>query len=113
MMKYWLNVSYMVELICACLLFLKPVRKRKHFVLIATVLSISMLILVGFYNEFVGKPDSVAGEIFYWAVYLIISILFVWICMGQSIVLLVLLQYSIYLIVLCRYIILPEGKARW
>ena len=58
MMKYWLNVSYMVELICACLLFLKPVRKRKHFVLIATVLSISMLILVGFYNEFVGKPDS-------------------------------------------------------
>ena len=33
MMKYWLNVSYMVELICACLLFLKPVRKRKHFVL--------------------------------------------------------------------------------
>ena len=86
MMKYWLNVSYMVELICACLLFLKPVRKRKHFVLIATVLSISMLILVGFYNEFVGKPDSVAGEIFYWAVYLIISILFVWICMGQSIV---------------------------
>lgn len=85
MMRYWLDISYMVELICACLLFLIPVKKRKHFSIIALVLSVCMIGCIGLYNEVIGKPDTVGGELFYWAAYLVMSIFFVWMCMGQSV----------------------------
>ena len=85
MMNYWLDISYMVELICACLLFMSPVKKRKYFPVIAVALSVCMIACIGLYNEFFGKPDTIGGELLYWAAYLLISIFFVWCCMGQSV----------------------------
>lgn len=84
MMKYWLAISYMTELICACLLFLAPVKKRKHFIGIAFFSGMGLILVTGVFNLTVGIPKPLGVHLLYWAIYLILSIGFVWICMGQS-----------------------------
>lgn len=85
MMDYWFNISYMTELIGACLLFLEPVKKRKNFKKIAVFMSVLLIGVTGIFNGIIGIPEPIGVHFLYWAAYLVLSIVFVWICMGESV----------------------------
>ena len=59
MMDYWFNISYMTELIGACLLFLEPVKKRKNFKKIAVFMSVLLIGVTGIFNGIIGIPEPI------------------------------------------------------
>lgn len=77
-LDFWEKISYMVQLIFACLIFMLPVSRKRHFeirvILGGTILPISAYFINSIYVE------QSYGILFlaYWAYYIVASMLFVW-----------------------------------
>lgn len=78
MFDMWLKVSYMVQLISACLIFMLPLRKRKQFGL--RMAAASVVLLAGTYVVNSLYVEQAIGILFflYWGHYILICVLFVW-----------------------------------
>lgn len=83
-MEHWNKIAYMVQLLAGCLVFLASARKRKHFVFIASTLSICLLILAYAINTFYTIPARGIIPGTYWAIYVIVCIGFVWSCLDGT-----------------------------
>lgn len=84
-MKMWIDVSYMVELLVACMLFVYPFRFRKGFILRTGAMSILLLSLAYLENSKWGVPSMGFLHFVYWAAYLIACGVFIWVCMGKGV----------------------------
>lgn len=82
MMRVWDSISYMAELIAACLIFMIPLRKRKDFALRTGAASCIFLLGSWTVNAHLRIPPSGALYLVYWAAYLLLSVGYVWICLG-------------------------------
>lgn len=84
MFDMWLKVSYMVQLIGACLLFMLPLRKKKRFGIRMGVAS-AILILTSYAVNVIDVGQLYGAWFFlYWGLYILICVLFVWIGMDGT-----------------------------
>ena len=82
MMRIWNSISYMAELIAACFIFMIPLRKRKDFALRTGTASCAFLLGSWAVNTHLQIPPSGALYLVYWAAYLLLSVGYVWLCLG-------------------------------
>lgn len=78
MLELWNKISYMVQLLSACMIFMLPARKRAHFA-VRTSIAVVMLILVSFLvNHYYGGLAGSTLPFTYWAFYIVVCVFFVW-----------------------------------
>ncbi|TCL57312.1 GHKL domain-containing protein [Kineothrix alysoides] len=77
----WLKISYMVQLIGACFIFMPPVRKRNYFGWKAGIAAPILIIFSYYLNSM--YTEQTFGLIFflYWGYYIAVCIGFVWLCL--------------------------------
>ena len=73
MWKIWVDNSYMVQILFACMLFIIPAKKRNHFPVVITC-------------SVIGMPETGELAFSYWIIYILCAIVFVWINMKCSVV---------------------------
>lgn len=78
MMLFWDKISYMVQLLLACMIFMAPARKRGHFALRTGILAVCFLLLSYGVNTWAGEPEQGIFLFAYWAFYIVLCVLFVW-----------------------------------
>lgn len=83
-MDFWNHISYMAELLAACMLFLLPRRNSKWFVFKSSGIIIIFLTVSFLVNKMCPFTRSGPLSFLYWAAYLLIVWLFVWMCAGGS-----------------------------
>lgn len=78
MVEYWNRISYTVQLILACLVFMMPAEKRLHFYLRTGLFSAIFIVGTFCYNTIFGIPEGGIAYFIYWAVYIVVAALFCW-----------------------------------
>jgi uncharacterized protein YihD (DUF1040 family) len=86
MWKIWVDNSYMVQILFACILFIIPAKKRNHFPVVITCSVIGMLLLSYLLSAFYEVPETGELAFSYWIIYILCAIVFVWINMRCSVV---------------------------
>lgn len=84
MMEVWNKISYMVELLAACMMFMVPLRKKAGFLYRSGIMTIFFVSLAYAVNANWNPASAGVFSIVYWGAYLIITSLFVWICKGGA-----------------------------
>lgn len=78
MLAFWDNISYMVQLLAACLIFMIPSGKRNNFLMRIAVSGTFMIVLSYVVNRFCAGISEGIFALVYWAVYILACIIFVW-----------------------------------
>lgn len=78
MLDFWEKISYMVQLIFACLIFMLPVSRKRHFEIRVILGSAILLISAYFINSIYVEQSYGILFLAYWAYYIVASMLFVW-----------------------------------
>lgn len=81
MLEIWNNISYIVELLLSCILFLIPLRKKRGFAVRTGLAAFGFVLAVGLLNARLTIPSVSILSFIYWAAYIFLCVLFVWICM--------------------------------
>ncbi len=79
MLEFWEKISYMVQLIAACLIFVLPARKKDDFRIKTTVCAAILLISSYVINSVYIEPDYGVLLFIYWAYYILACIIFAWV----------------------------------
>lgn len=77
-LDFWEKISYMVQLIFACLIFMLPVSRKRHFEIRVILGSAILLISAYFINSIYVEQSYGILFLAYWAYYIVASMLFVW-----------------------------------
>ena len=84
MLEFWDKISYMAELLAACMIFIVPIKKDRtaiHRLILMTVFLILMAYII---NSNWNPESSGVFYVVYWSAYYIATGIFVWICMGGA-----------------------------
>ncbi len=84
MRMFWDKISYLVQLLAACLVFIAPVRKRKYFLLTTVLSSVTMAVFVYSINSIYYMSQSWIMPIIFWTIQLLICVGGVWLCIDGS-----------------------------
>lgn len=84
MLKIWDDISYIVQLLGACILFLIPLRRKYGLVRRTCLVTICFVLMVWFINSRIKDPAPGIWYLIYWAAYLFLCIPFMWLCMGEG-----------------------------
>lgn len=79
-MAFWEKLAYMVQLLTACSVFMYPIRKRENYAWRSIGSAVLLLTVVYFLNSFMGEPPGKTAILLYWIFFLILCLLYVWIC---------------------------------
>ena len=84
MMDQWEKISYIVQLIAACALFMIHSRKRANFVL-RMVLCSGTLVLTSYgVNSILENQKFSVWIVLYWAAFLLVCVLLMYVCLDVS-----------------------------
>lgn len=78
MMEYWDKISYMIQLLAACMIFMLPARKREHFWKRIGGAAFGMVAISFLFNQFFSTWSEGSFAFLYWAFYIIACIFYVW-----------------------------------
>ena len=81
MMDQWEKISYMVQLIVACALFMIHSRKRENFVLRMALCSGAFVLLSYGVNSISEKRNFSIWIVLYWAAFLLVCVLLMYVCL--------------------------------
>ena len=84
MMEIWNDISYMVELLAACMIFMFPLRRKKGFAVRTGGMTVLLLLTAYIFNSRWGIPEGGAFHFIYWAAYLAASVVYIWVSMGKG-----------------------------
>lgn len=84
MMEQWDKISYIVQLIAACVLFMVPCRKREKFVLRAAGCSGAFVLLSYWANSILDQQGSLVWMVLYWAVFLLACVFLMYVCLEMN-----------------------------
>lgn len=76
MMELWDKISYMVQILSACMIFAIPARKKEHFVVWAGGAAMIWILCSYFVNLHYGVPVNGAFPFTYWAFYIVVCIIY-------------------------------------
>lgn len=96
MMEQWNKISYIVQLIAACVLFMIHCRKRAKFVPRLVFGSGAFVLLSYWANTILEKQDFSIWMVLYWAVFLLACVFLMYFCLDMK-----LLQATYYAICAC------------
>ncbi len=82
----WSRISYMAQLLGACLIFMAPARKRKQYPLRAALFAAVLLTTSYWINVLFSELELGWGLLLYWAVFLVLCVPFVWFCIDVTLV---------------------------
>lgn len=85
-MGIWNSLSYMVQLLAACLLFVLPARKRRSFLPLALGGGAVLLFLAYWINIRMEVPESGIMPFAYWFFYVASAVFFSWLCLSGTVV---------------------------
>lgn len=77
-LDFWEKISYMVQLIFACIIFMLPVSRKRHFEIRVILGGTILLISAYFINSIYVEQSYGILFLAYWAYYIVASMLFVW-----------------------------------
>lgn len=77
-LEFWAKISYMVQLLAACLIFMLPARKKPHFWLRETAAAAVLLFLSYIVNSYYTSQVHGVLPFTYWAFYIIVCVVFAW-----------------------------------
>ena len=80
----WLQVSYMAQIIVACLLFMIPVAKRRRFPARFASCTIVLLMIAYMFGAAVTVPDNLLLAILYWPAFAVICLPAVALCLQHA-----------------------------
>lgn len=83
-LDFWDKISYMVQIIMACLIIMIPARKKDYFILRVVACTVVLLCVSYLLNCI--RIDEITGAILvaYWSIFPVICILLVWCCLDVS-----------------------------
>ena len=84
MMTEWNKISYMVQLIAACIITMIPGMKREGYKLRMVMSSAVLLIISYAANSFIKVEEIGLMQLLYWGTYLLFIIGMTWLCMETS-----------------------------
>lgn len=84
MMELWENISYMVQSNVACLLFMLPAKKNRHFYLRFSLGFVVTTLAAFWVNSGLGSKGIERLSYAYWTGYIVICVVLVWICLPVS-----------------------------
>lgn len=74
MMELWDKISYMVQILSACIVFAVPARKKEHFAVRAGGTGALLVLCSYFVNFYWRGPENGAFPFTYWAFYIVVCI---------------------------------------
>lgn len=74
MMEFWDKISYMVQILSACIIFAVPARKKSHFALRAGGAAGVLTACSYFVNLYYSVPENGALPFTYWAFYIVVCV---------------------------------------
>ncbi|MDD3139952.1 MAG: ATP-binding protein [Lachnospiraceae bacterium] len=80
----WIKISYMVQVLAACLIYMIPAKKRKFFPLRISISSILFVVIAYILSTLYFDIDHNGLYLEYWAIYIFTAIIFVWIGIEAS-----------------------------
>lgn len=75
---FWIKISYMVQILAACLLFMFPAAKKRKYFVARTGLAAVGMILGSYMLADLQIEEVGIGALLYWAVYILAGIMYVW-----------------------------------
>ncbi|MDO5540734.1 MAG: ATP-binding protein [Eubacteriales bacterium] len=84
MMEQWEKISYIVQLIAACVLFMVHCRKRTKFVPRVLGCSGAFVLLSYWANSMVQQHGFSVWTVMYWAVFLVACVFFMYLCLDME-----------------------------
>ncbi|MGN0421650.1 MAG: GHKL domain-containing protein [Lachnospiraceae bacterium] len=78
MLEFWDKISYMVQLLSACIIFMVPARKRNNFILTTSIAAVFLVTTSFLINTYLDAWRKGPLSLMYWAFYIVVCILFVW-----------------------------------
>lgn len=84
LLEFWDRIAYMAELLAACILFMMPLRRGKRFVGRMSGMIVLLLALSWGLNALIEVQHGGVIYFIYWAVYIVICIIFTWFCLECS-----------------------------
>lgn len=84
MMDFWGNISYMVQLNAACLLFMIPAQKNRHFYLRCSLGFILTIAVAFWVNSLLGNVGIGRLSYAYWTGHILVCVGLVWACLDIS-----------------------------
>lgn len=76
--ELWGRIDYMVQLLAACMIFMLPAQKRRHFPYRAALGAAALICISYFVNGFYAGWEAAQTSFAYWGFYILACILFVW-----------------------------------
>ncbi len=78
MWDVWTKISYIVQILAACMVFMIPAgKKRKHFAVRCVIMG--LLQIIGAYSlSYIQYSEINALSLLYWAVYILAAVVFIW-----------------------------------
>lgn len=83
--EFWSKISYMVQLIVACTLFVLPARKKKNFTKKMLVCALGLLVVCYVLNSICEVSSTSVLGLIYWAYYIVACAFFAWISLDGSV----------------------------
>ncbi len=80
----WPKISYIIQLLCACIVYIFPAKKKKKFLLYSTVSFLLLLLLSYLLNTLYSLHDLDFFMFIYWFCYIIMGILFIRLIVNTS-----------------------------
>lgn len=84
MMSLWENISYMVQLDVACLLFMIPAQKKRHFYLRFFLGSVITMLFASQVSSTLGNMGNGWLSYAYWNGHILVCVVLVWVCLDIS-----------------------------
>lgn len=84
MMEQWEKISYIVQLIAACALFMVPYKKRAKFVPRAVLCSGAFVLVSYAVNSMLENRNFSIWIVLYWAAFLLACVLLMYVCLDVN-----------------------------
>ena len=82
MLEFWNKISYMVELLVACMIFIIPIKMNITAICRSFLMAVLFITLAYIVNLNWNSSSSGFFYVMYWSAYYMVAGIFVWICMG-------------------------------
>lgn len=86
MMLFWSRISYMAQLLAACLIFMAPARKRNGYPIRAALSAIVLLAVSYGINSLFPRLELGLAFLLYWSVFLVLCVPFIWFCIDVTLI---------------------------
>lgn len=84
MMELWNRISYAVQLLAACMLFMVPLNKKKNFCIRCMLMTIVLIVFSFWASQFYTYNIGCIPLLFYWGIYILGCVVFLYLTVDDT-----------------------------